>query len=819
MIQFFNIIPILVPFASRNQEETQIKSGTSTTRIDQIIQSQNVPFAPVKSTSTASQAKSHQGVAVPVTMEEIEREIIAADLKLKDSSTSKDGISTWILLSGTHSTIPPEMIKSDSQKAEVNQKVDKIAKVRDTPPKPQRVPVVSKADMIKNKNKNKTITSTTTEPAVSKATIVKESTQKKKQPLHEILPEPVPLAPKVPAVLKQKHKPTATISNSVISVSSKEDAEDEASKENVEMATILPITQVTKETPTPFLVLEPKDADFDLPQDRSPGNTTKKPKRPANKKKVGNKKIVEQKVDDVKNSTKVALKIKDKPMSTKIYNYLSREIMPTVGVGLIGLVVTAGLAGYLLGPLGAIRRSYEVADRKDDLYYYNNEEYAGPGADGQSEEEVFGKVIAGMPVHTNNYHNNVRYVQQNQRPNQFHQGGPQKFVQNQHPPQYSRYRNVAGNTHSYQQRPMQPYISHQPNLVQQRNNLVAPNIISQKSISSSIFAIPSAPTATTTTSPTSSATTPIVDIKTTSESEMVDIVYSSQTEQSLEQIAQDSLNANDEYLMKDDNPNELKRRSQFVVGTVFPESVDPSVVHGALTDDDISAAVPEHGPRRRRRSISAVTQKTLDASVKNTEDLYEKLRMRMDKAEKSDKINKELKHVDYEMGRLRRVIAEVKDIEQFQTELHILVQNSELEETIISGIDQIDGDIKFVNELLDNPADVDSKIANRVQMIKKINLKISNDNQQPIAKKIDGASNELKLISKAVTGPAIETTTTYRMTEPNINYATTARPSGLMGFLKMIELKAAFGVNVLRSIRPAFDKAFEDVFKVNQTQV
>lgn len=754
-------------------------------------------------------------------MEEIEREMVAADLKLKDSSTSKDGISTWILLSGTHSTTPPEIIKSDLHKTEVNQKVDKIAKVRDTPQKPQRIPVVSKAEMMKTKNKNKTIASTTTEPTVSKVTVVKVNMQKKKQPLHEILPDPVSLATNSAVVLKPKHKTTATINNSVISVSSKEDAEDEASMEDVELATILPIAQVTKETPTPFLVLEPKDADFDLPQDRSPGNTTKKPKRPAtkaNKKKVANKKVVDQKLDDVKNSTKVALKIKDKPISTKIYNYLSREIMPTVGVGLIGLVVTAGLAGYLLGPLGAIRRSYEVADRKDDLYYYNNEEYAGPGADGQSEEEVFGKVIAGMPVHANNYRNNVRYVQQNQRPNQFHQGGPQKFVQTQHQPQYSRYRNAAGNSQSHQQRPMQPYISHQPNLVQQRNNLVAPNIISQKSIGSSIFSIPSAPTATTVTTTTSLPTVPI-EIQTTSESQMVDIVYSSQTEHSLEQIAQDSMSANDKYLMKNDNPNELKRRSQFVVGSVFPETVDPSVVHGALTDDDTTAAVPEHGPRRRRRSISAATQKALDASVKKTEDLYEKLRMRLDNADKNDIISKEMKHVEYEMGRLRKVIAEVKDIEQFQSELHILVQNSELEETIVSGVDQIDGDIKFVNELLDNPADVNSKIANRVQMTKKINLKISTNNTPAISKKIDGSSNDLKLSPKAATDSAMETTTTYRITEPNINYTTTSRPSGLMGFLKMIELKAAFGVNVLRSIRPAFDKAFEDVFKVNQTQV
>ncbi|KAF5302205.1 hypothetical protein FQA39_LY10244 [Lamprigera yunnana] len=98
-------------------------------------------------------------------------------------------------------------------------------------------------------------------------------------------------------------------------------------------------------------------------------------------------------LDKAGNGTKLASK--EKPIGTQIYNYLSREIMPTVGVGLVGLMVTAGLASYFLYPFGAVRRSYDV-DRKDkDGLYYYNDQYS-PG--GITEEEAIGKVIAGMPL-------------------------------------------------------------------------------------------------------------------------------------------------------------------------------------------------------------------------------------------------------------------------------------------------------------------------------------------------------------------------------------------------------------------------------------
>ncbi|KAK9870287.1 hypothetical protein WA026_006374 [Henosepilachna vigintioctopunctata] len=68
-------------------------------------------------------------------------------------------------------------------------------------------------------------------------------------------------------------------------------------------------------------------------------------------------------------------------------------MMPTIGVGLVGLMVTAGLASYFLYPFGAARRIYEV-DRKDKGGSYSyNDIYSG----GIAEEEALGKVIAGMP--------------------------------------------------------------------------------------------------------------------------------------------------------------------------------------------------------------------------------------------------------------------------------------------------------------------------------------------------------------------------------------------------------------------------------------
>ncbi|KAL7300005.1 hypothetical protein TKK_0007317 [Trichogramma kaykai] len=90
-----------------------------------------------------------------------------------------------------------------------------------------------------------------------------------------------------------------------------------------------------------------------------------------------------------------------KPFGTQIYNFLSREVMPSVGVmSLVGLGL--GLASYFLYPFGSVisRRNYEV----EPNYKYNLDEYGGNY--GLSEEEVLSKVYSGM---TPNQHNDKKY--------------------------------------------------------------------------------------------------------------------------------------------------------------------------------------------------------------------------------------------------------------------------------------------------------------------------------------------------------------------------------------------------------------------------
>lgn len=98
------------------------------------------------------------------------------------------------------------------------------------------------------------------------------------------------------------------------------------------------------------------------------------------------------------NTTKTKKKQPQKGISTQIYNFLSREVMPSFGVmSLVGLGL--GLASYFLYPFGSTitRRNYDV----EPNYKYNMDEYGGNY--GQSEEEMLSKVFQGMTNHENKY--------------------------------------------------------------------------------------------------------------------------------------------------------------------------------------------------------------------------------------------------------------------------------------------------------------------------------------------------------------------------------------------------------------------------------
>ncbi|XP_044255957.1 cell wall protein DAN4-like isoform X2 [Tribolium madens] len=135
------------------------------------------------------------------------------------------------------------------------------------------------------------------------------------------------------------------------------------------------------------LPIEAKDGgEADLSEKKTRRPSTTKRKKNKNRRRRPSEKSDSTKIDK-------PIQSKEKPIGTQLYNYLSREVMPTVGVGLVGLMVTAGLASYFLYPFGVARRSYDIDRRDKDNHVYYSDEYSG----GIAEEEAIGKVIAGMP--------------------------------------------------------------------------------------------------------------------------------------------------------------------------------------------------------------------------------------------------------------------------------------------------------------------------------------------------------------------------------------------------------------------------------------
>jgi len=189
------------------------------------------------------------------------------------------------------------------------------------------------------------------------------------------------------------------------------------------VTTAAPISSTTSAstTPAPTTLEESTTLPSTLPDDAV--TTTKRPKRPSSGNKKNKKKKKNRRRRPTKKTTTAVATTKpeskighdgnmSKPgqngISTKIYNYLAREVMPSVSVGIIGLVVTAGLAGLFLYPFGggvAARRHDEHLGPHSrlppDRNYYYERDYPpmateGSTNNGKAEEEVIGQVFAGM---------------------------------------------------------------------------------------------------------------------------------------------------------------------------------------------------------------------------------------------------------------------------------------------------------------------------------------------------------------------------------------------------------------------------------------
>lgn len=116
-------------------------------------------------------------------------------------------------------------------------------------------------------------------------------------------------------------------------------------------------------------------------------------------------------VNNNKNKKQVA-----KPIGTQIYNYFSREVMPSFGVmSLVGIGL--GLASYFLYPFGGV-----IARRNDEVGTHYN--YNIPSEHGniyeQKEEEVFSKVLQGMSPGDNKYGGIIDYEKNHYRYNGVH---------------------------------------------------------------------------------------------------------------------------------------------------------------------------------------------------------------------------------------------------------------------------------------------------------------------------------------------------------------------------------------------------------------
>ncbi|XP_045499835.1 cell wall protein DAN4-like isoform X1 [Colias croceus] len=343
---------------------------------------------------------SHAGVAVPVTMEELENE---NKVPAVESSTSNEGISTWILLSNPpnkdNSTTEPTKIE-DNKKPKPTKNKTKRPQTKPSLPKRPIVGSTNKSDLVasgsainenvynkikdtvmtnvqKNKSSPPRTTTTTTTPIPSTETTVKK----------EVTKEPSVVIP-------------------VIKVTSKPGKKKEKIKHKTSTTLSIP-------NESAMLPMEPKEQEIEL-EVSTPATTTKKPKRTSVKKKTKTKKrktskpkptaatavTAELKTANKTKSTKTSKKptTATGPFTSQIYSYFSREVMPSVGVGVIGLAGLVGLASYFLYPFATpVRRTFEV-DKKDDIYRNNAEEYANEG-NGQPEEEMLSTVIAGMPAH------------------------------------------------------------------------------------------------------------------------------------------------------------------------------------------------------------------------------------------------------------------------------------------------------------------------------------------------------------------------------------------------------------------------------------
>jgi len=365
-----------------------------------------------------SQVKSHEttntdfvplgkGEAQPVVMENSSGYEIITAPPVKHSTPQTEGLSTWILLSnGEQSTLASNKKKASAQPTEnpikKNHKPTVATPIIEKVKKPEDVKIAKPAQNKPTALPLKKHNATKEKEEPSKSTIILQDPKfKNKTPV---------IVGKVPSNKTEAPVKKVTSQSSTPSILTR--------KRPITLSPTPPTRHVYDLVPTTSLLLETgtiESTDDASTTEDVKDKTTRRPTTIKKKKKNKNRRRRPSKPDSETAESKVeetsvappSTKIEThaRPISTRIYNYLAREVMPSVGVGLVGLVLTAGLAGLFLYPFGGgiARRNYDkgsgpVPDHQ--MYYYNSYAPHPEHVKGQPEESVFGQVLSSMNHNT-----------------------------------------------------------------------------------------------------------------------------------------------------------------------------------------------------------------------------------------------------------------------------------------------------------------------------------------------------------------------------------------------------------------------------------
>jgi len=390
-----------------------------------------------------------KGEAVPVDTDNIHSYQVVTNTQVVKTaeSTPASGISTWILLNGSEQSTqasqkkppakPLTAASTQQAKKKTPKPIQEVIKTADTKNITSVKSEGKPGTITKVENPKKSQQSVNQDPLVKvPALMLQDAKFKNKTPI---------IVGKVPQAASTKNKPDTVITlnkkgNATVSPVNAGKVEALApqtirrkvisSTSPAPTPSSYPTTQPARPAyqyelvPTTSVVVHTDIVEAETTEEvgttELPATTTKRTRKPGTKKKKKNKNrrrrpakkpegVLESKITEEGNSTRIAPG-GSRPLSTRIYNYLSREIMPSMGVGLVGLVLTAGLAGLLLYPFGGVvpaaRRTYEkVSGPTPDghMYYYNDYSSTGEVDNGQAEETVFGQVLAGMQQSENKF--------------------------------------------------------------------------------------------------------------------------------------------------------------------------------------------------------------------------------------------------------------------------------------------------------------------------------------------------------------------------------------------------------------------------------